>query len=224
MGNCYNLKEIAMSETTPKSAIFWDKLARRYAAKPISNVEAYEQTMDRVRHYLSKDASVLELGCGSGSTALQLANHVGHYRACDFSGEMIAIANEKLAQSDQANLDFIKADLHSESLDERAPYDAVLAFNVIHLFEDTPEALKRINALIKPDGLLISKTACLSGLYGLFRIPIFVMQLFGKAPPVRFISSKRLVALMQEAGFEIVEQGNFAKVKVAHFVVARKVR
>ncbi|WP_114009855.1 class I SAM-dependent methyltransferase [Cohaesibacter intestini] len=213
-----------MSETTPKSAVFWDKLARRYAARPISNVEAYEQTLDRVRHYLSTDASVLELGCGTGSTALLLASHVGQYRASDISGEMIAIANEKLAQSDQANLEFVKADLYAESLDEQAPYDALLAFNVIHLFEDTPDALKRINGLIKPDGLLISKTVCLSGLYGLLRIPIFFMQLFGKAPPVRFISAKRLARMMREAGFEIVEEGNFAKVKMAHFVVARKVR
>ena len=214
------MKDANMSKT----AAFWDKLARRYAERPISNMEAYEQTLERVRAYLAKDQSVLELGCGTGSTALLLADQVAQYQACDISSEMITIANEKLAQSGQDNLNFVTADLSDDSLDERAPYDALLAFNVIHLFEDTPQALDRINDLIKPDGLLISKTVCLSGWLGLLRIPLFFMQLVGKAPALRFISAKRLMTMMHEAGFEIVEEGIFANVKMAHFIIARKVK
>lgn len=205
------------------SAAFWDKLARKYAARPVSNEDAYKQTLDRVRQYLSKEDHVLELGCGTGTTALLLADHVKSYRASDISSEMIAIANEKREASCQTNLQCVTAGLNAPELDEQAPYDAVLAFNVIHLFDDTDQALSRIHHLVKPGGLLISKTVCLSGKYGFLRLPVFFMQLLGKAPLVRFMSGKALVNKMENAGFEIVEEGTFANIKIQHFVVARKV-
>ena len=204
------------------SAAFWDKLARKYAARPVSNEDAYQQTLDRVRHYLSKEDHVLELGCGTGSTALLLADQVKSYRASDISSEMIAIANEKREASQLTNLHCATAGLDAQELDAQAPYDAVLAFNVIHLFDDTDHALSRIQTLLKPGGLLISKTVCLSGKYSFLRLPIFLMQLLGKAPLVRFMSGKALIKKMEEAGYEIIEEGTFADVKIQHFVVARK--
>ena len=49
---------------------FWGKTAGRYAKMPIRYAEAYEYALERTRSYLAKTDRVLELGCGTGSTAL----------------------------------------------------------------------------------------------------------------------------------------------------------
>lgn len=37
---------------------FWDKAAKKYAAQPISDISAYEQTMERVVSHLTPQARV----------------------------------------------------------------------------------------------------------------------------------------------------------------------
>ena len=78
-------------------ARFWDRSSRKYAKSSIADLNGYERTLERTRAYLQPGDSVLELGCGTGTTALRLADGVQSYLATDISGGMIAIAEEKLA-------------------------------------------------------------------------------------------------------------------------------
>ena len=78
-------------------ARFWDRTSRKYAASAILDRAGYERTLDRTRALLGSGDRVLELGCGTGTTALLLADDVQHYLATDISAGMIAIANEKRA-------------------------------------------------------------------------------------------------------------------------------
>ena len=52
--------------------------APKYAKSPIKDVPAYEYTLGRTRSYLKPTDAVLELGCGTGGTALKLADAVAH--------------------------------------------------------------------------------------------------------------------------------------------------
>lgn len=83
--------------TIESDARFWDRAARKYAARPIAAPAEYERTLDRTRALLKSSDHVLELGCGTGTTALRLADGVERYLATDISPEMIAIANQKHA-------------------------------------------------------------------------------------------------------------------------------
>ena len=87
------------ADPAPRSpkARFWDKVARKYAANAIADIAGYEATLQRVRALLAPDQSVLEIGCGTGTTALRLASATRQMLATDVSTEMIAIAREKLA-------------------------------------------------------------------------------------------------------------------------------
>ena len=67
--------DITMAHTAA-DARFWDKSARKYAAAPIKDMEGYDRTVDRTRQLLRDTDTVLELGCGTGTTALKLAPHV----------------------------------------------------------------------------------------------------------------------------------------------------
>ena len=88
------------------NASFWDKAAEKYARDPISNMAAYEETRDKMRAILQPHHRVLEIGCGTGSTALELADRVASYLATDLSGEMIRIAKTKQTSETPPQLSF----------------------------------------------------------------------------------------------------------------------
>lgn len=207
-------------------ASFWDKVATRYARLPVRNEAAYAETLDRTRAYLKPTDRVLEIGCGTGTTALKLADSVESILATDVSGNMIGIATGKLAGGEAGNVSFRQAEIGADTLGGGA-FDVVLAFNLLHLIGDTAGAVRRVRDQLKPGGLFISKTVCLSEagplLRALFRLLIPVMQLFGKAPFVRFLKISELETLIGSEGFEIIETGNYPAKPPSRFIVARKV-
>lgn len=203
------------------SPAFWDRVARKYAARPIGNIPAYEATLDRTRQHLTASDRVLEIGSGTGSTAIELAPSVREYVASDVSGTMLEIAREKAEGAALPNLHFVQAAADQGTMPE-GPFDAVLAFNVLHLLDDLDGGLSNLHARLRPGGLLISKSVCLGGLLSLLRPVIGLMQLFGKAPHVLFLSADRLRARIEAAGFEIVETADFNNSANRPYFVARK--
>ncbi len=207
----------------PTAETFWDNIAEKYAASPIKNVDAYEETLARVRAHLKPEDNVLELGAGTGTTALKLAGDVARITSSDISANMMEIARAKAADEGVHNVRFVQATPMDAALDEDAPYDAALAFNLLHLVEDVPGALRHLHALLKPGGLFISKTPCIGQSFSIWPLVVPIMQAIGKAPYVRFLKASELEADFRAAGFEIVEAEAIPRGKPNHFVVARKV-
>lgn len=210
-----------MTPAETAKARFWDRAARRYAARPVADMGAYETTLERSRAWLKPGDQVLEIGCGTGTTALQLAPHAGCITGSDISPEMIAIAEEKRAAEGVGNVDFIAAPLSDARLADQA-FDVVLAFNVLHLLDDLPAALNRISSLLRPGGLMISKSPCLAEMSVALRLVIPAMRLVGKAPPVSFFGKATLRRAVEDAGFAIEESGLHADGGHSLFIVARK--
>jgi len=211
------------------TAAFWDKVAPKYAKSPIADMDAYTRTMDRTRRYLSASDTVLEVGCGTGSTSLLLAGHVHNITASDLSSSMVQIGSEKARAQGISNVKFVTAALSDLPIED-GPYDAILAFNVLHLVEDTPEAIRRINGLLKPGGIFISKTICRPQpgsapplKFRILKMALPLMQLVGMAPPVTFMKINELDDLISSEGFEIVETDNLPASPPSRFIVARKV-
>lgn len=210
--------------STARDARFWDRMARRYAKAKISDQGGYDRTLERVRALLDPHARVLELGCGTGSTALRLASGVQSYLATDISAQMIAIANEKHAVSSVEGLGFRAATVESLSF-EPDRYDAVLGFNYLHLVRDPQTALRQIHGLLVPGGLFISKTPCLGDMNILIRGALLpVMRTVGLAPHVSALNAQGLIELIGAAGFGIVaSEGHATKGRDTRpFVVARR--
>ncbi len=208
------------------AAKFWDRLADRYAKSPIDDMEAYEYTLGRTRSYLKETDRVLELGCGTGMTAVALAGAAGFVVASDLSANMVEIGKHRAAEAGARNVSFVQAGLDDEGLRED-PYDVVMAFNLLHLIEDTDAALAQIGEMVRPGGLFISKTVCLAEGGGTLKLRLLMlalplMQLIGKAPFVRFLKITELESAVELAGFKIIEAGNFPAKPPTRYLVARK--
>ncbi len=196
--------------TAADDARFWDKTAKRYAASKIADLGGYERTLERTRSFLQPSHRVLELGCGTGSTALRLASAVSSYLATDISERMISIARQKLDDNPVPNLSFrpaVAEDLVSE--DHR--FDAVLAYNYLHLVRDPAATLRTIGRLLKPQGMLISKTPCLGEINVMIRrVLLPVMRTIGQAPHVAVFSTKELRQMVVGEQLTIVAHENHA--------------
>jgi ubiquinone/menaquinone biosynthesis C-methylase UbiE len=132
--------------STATDARFWDRTSRKYATAAIADQAGYERTLDRTRALLGPDDRVLELGCGTGTTALRIAGDVQNYLATDISAEMIAIAEEKRPAGPVRSPVFRTATAEALA-PENGQFDAVLGFNYLHLVRDLPDTLRRIHAL-----------------------------------------------------------------------------
>ncbi len=208
------------------SATFWDNVADKYAASPISDKDAYQYTLDRTRSYLRASDHVLELGSGTGSTALLLASSVDTYVATDISPKMLEIGQRNAQEQGIGNVEFVATDA-GDAASEGAAYDAVLALNLLHLVPDLPAALANAHAMLKPGGHFISKTICLPEhgfplKFHAMRTALPIMRLLGKAPPVFFYRIDELEEAVQKAGFEIIETGNHPAQPPSRYIVARK--
>ena len=210
--------------TTESDVRFWDGAAKSYSKRTIPDEGAYKRTLDRTSGLLKPTDSVLELGCGTGTSALRLASAAKTYLATDISPAMIQIANDKLAGSETPGLSFRAAT--SETLAaEEARFNTVVAFNYLHLVRDVPATLQSIRSLLEDGGLFISKTGCVGEMNVFLRMAIPVARLVGKAPNISTFCEPDLVRMITAAGFEIVEKEMHASKGDDHrpFIVARKV-
>ena len=209
--------------STASDARFWDRSSKSYARSRISDQAGYERTLERTRALLKPGNSVLELGCGTGTTALRLADGVASYLATDISTGMIAIAEEKLAASPISALAFRTATADTLA-GEAMQFDVVLAFNYLHLVRDLADTLRSIHDLLAPGGLFMSKTPCLGDMNPLIRLAVPLMRAVGKAPHVGVFRAGQLSELTAAAGFEIVSTERHAsKGKDSRpFILARR--
>ncbi len=198
---------------------FWDSNAKKYAKSPIKNMAAYEKTLERVRTYLSESDNVLEVGCGTGSTALLLAGNVKQITGVDISSNMVGIAKGKARDQQVDNVSFVHGTVFDGTL-QAGSFDVVMAFSFLHLQEDMQGTIRRIRELLKPGGLFISKTVCLREKTRLLGVLIYLMQKVGYAPFVETLSYADIDDAIAKQGFEIIETGIYPP--PARFVVAKK--
>lgn len=214
-----------MPRTVTGDTRFWNRKARAYAASKIADVPGYEQTLARTINYFRQQHDVLEIGCGTGSSALRLAPFCRHYRATDAASEMIAIAHEKLAHAPDANVQFAVANAAIDERESANRYDRLLAFNVLHLVQDLEATVEACVSALRPGGLFISKTPCLREMHWLLpNVAVPLARLVGMAPHVLNLSENDLLQAMQRQGLAImsVERHGTRGRDFRPFIVARK--
>lgn len=205
------------TNSVPRAARFWNKAAKKYSASPVSDQESYEYKLERTAAYFSPEDRVLEIGCGTGSTALIHAPRVSHIDALDFSEAMIDIAREKAKGVENINFQVSMIEDWAET-----DYDMVMAHSLLHLLEDLDGTLAKVHSVLKRGGVFVSSTVCIRDLNPLLPLVLPIGGLFGLIPKVLNLTESRLIEHLVKAGFQIEENWR-PKKGAAVFLVARKV-
>jgi ubiquinone/menaquinone biosynthesis C-methylase UbiE len=199
---------------------FWDRMAPKYARKPVGDPDAYHEKLALLASLLRPKDRVFEIGCGTGTTALRLAPGVAHYTATDGSRAMIRIAGAKLGPGAPANVTFQHVDAAEQVAG--APFDAICAFSLLHLVEDVPTVLAAVHAQLKPGGLFLSKTVCMKAAAWPIRFLVPALTTLRIAPRVTPLSRMDLVRFLEEASLRVERTEHLGKNRMSPIIVARK--
>jgi ubiquinone/menaquinone biosynthesis C-methylase UbiE len=198
---------------------FWNKVANKYAKSPVADQASYEKKLQITQNYLQPEMEVLEIGCGTGTTALIHAPFVQRIHALDFSETMIEICREKAESLSIENVFFECKDIESLSK-EKNHYDVVMAHSVLHLVDDKQSTIDNAYDLLKPGGIFVSSTVCLTGFYVVLKSFWPVMYWLGIFPSLRFFSSQALIDAHISSGFTIDYQWQASSNSL--FLIAKK--
>ena len=201
---------------------FWDLISSKYAASPISDRLAYEAKIQKIKSYLTTEDVVLDIGCATGTQCADIADNIKQVIGIDISSKLLAIAEHRKAERKQDNIEFIKTSLFDEHF-QTGTFNVVLAFYVLHFFEDIDVVFKRINDLLLPNGLFISETACLGDKNIIMGMLLRMAGSIGLLPKINLLTTKQLEQALEKAGFRIVEKVSFSKSNSEYTLFAKKI-
>ena len=137
---------------------FYTRFGESFSATRHRIQPGVQQVLDR----LKGDESVLDLGCGNGELARELAKrgHRGSYLGVDFS---LPLLQDAESQPDGFSARFVQVDLTelsavSSQLSVKEGWSVVTAFAVLHHIPSTElrlNILRTIHQLLNKDGLFI---------------------------------------------------------------------
>jgi ubiquinone/menaquinone biosynthesis C-methylase UbiE len=123
---------------------FWDRYGRR--------------TVERLA--LAPGSTVLDVGCGSGASAIPAAEIVGpagHVVGVDLADRLLALARAKAAQRSLRNAEFIPGDMERLEFPGGA-FDAVVCVFAIFFVPDMARQVRQLWRLVRPGGRLAVTT------------------------------------------------------------------
>ena len=97
----------------------------------------------------SKGAA-LDIGCGSGILAFELAQYYDNAVAVDLSEKMLAIASQKRSAP---NIEYIQMDASQLALDRQ--FDLIVSAATFHHLPNLPAALDAIKKMLNPHGKIV---------------------------------------------------------------------
>lgn len=203
-----------------KSEKFWDKSANGYDKEEMKDKDGRAKILERTKRYLKKEDNVLDYGCATGILANQIAANAEMVYGMDISSKMIQIAQNKANELNIQNVNYSHTTIFDKNYKEET-FDVILGVYVLHLLDDMPKVLSRINELLKPGGLFISVTPCL-GKRTLTGISLSLLSKIGLIPSLKTYSVSELENFITNQDFKIIEKECLQKKGQQYFIVAKK--
>ena len=129
----------------------WDLYAPIYERAMRSDKKIYQFMYDRIPETI-RNKDVLEIATGPGLLAKHVASASKMIIATDYSEGMIAQAKKGVYPT---KLRFEVADATALPYEDDS-FDAVIISNALHIIPEPERALREINRVLRPDGVLIA--------------------------------------------------------------------
>ncbi|NJM61006.1 MAG: class I SAM-dependent methyltransferase [Oscillatoriales cyanobacterium RU_3_3] len=100
-----------------------------------------------LKNLSSSKGAALDMGCGSGILASELAKYYDRVVGIDISEKMLEIARHKRSES---NIEYIQMDVSCLEFDRQ--FDLIVSASTFHHLNHLPTTLQSIKKLLKPQG------------------------------------------------------------------------
>lgn len=201
---------------------FWQRYAPIYWMFVKGAGKAYDNIADKVSAYISKDAKVLELACGTGEFTFRLAKKCKNWTATDFSENMLKEAKNTYDKRGEniEGLCFEWQDATNLPYEDES-FDAVMIANALHIMPEPEKALAEIKRVLKPGGMLFAPTFMYREGSG-FLLRSGLLKLFGFKSYLS-LSGGEFAEFIEKQGFQVLEC-DIIKCKVSPLccLIARK--
>jgi 2-polyprenyl-3-methyl-5-hydroxy-6-metoxy-1,4-benzoquinol methylase len=182
----------------------WDARAERWDARAEVNALAPDRNRELDRIWdalrLSRDARLLDAGCGSGQLAIAFAERGALVTGIDLSAEMISRARDHASERG-VEIEWRTGDV-THLADPLAVFDAIHARVLFQFVPDVPGTLRELRRVLKPGGrLLASVPGALSPIYR----ASWMRHLPGGDPGNNYLLPWELENLMREYGWRVID-------------------
>jgi SAM-dependent methyltransferase len=188
--------------------------ARWHTKITAQQVNMRETLIEQAR--LERGMRVLELACGTGDPAIEIARRVGpegHVTATDLSAGMLDTCRRNAAAAGLANMDFAIADAEKLNFDSAA-FDRVTSRLGVMYFVDVQRALSEIRRVLVRGGVVALQVwgPAEESPYFLNAVGSFMRRLNPSPPPpdapgpLRFAPHGKLAKALTLAGFRDVRE------------------
>ncbi len=187
-----------------RSRADWDARAERWHARAEVNALAADRSVELDRIWdvlrLTRDARLLDAGCGSGQWAIAFAERGARVTGIDLSPEMIRLARAH-ASARGLDIEWRTGDV-TRLADPLAVFDAIHARVLLQFVPDVPGALRELRRVLRPGGrLLASVPGALSPIYR----ASWMRHLPGADPGTNYLLPWELENLLLEYGWRVID-------------------
>lgn len=154
---------------------------------------------------ITKDDSVLELGCGTGRYSILIAETEAQLTSADQSPAMLEETRKKLAGLE--NVCVRREDCFDTSFTDSA-FDVVFMGNLLHIVKTPENAVREAYRILKPGGKLLAIDYTSKGMSGMAiaRMVFTILTTWGlPSKDNRAVAPEDLRQMAVAAGFEIRE-------------------
>ncbi|MEG4941503.1 class I SAM-dependent methyltransferase [Microcoleus sp. F4-D5] len=103
-----------------------------------------------IKNLSTSKGAALDIGCGSGILAFELAQYYDKVVAVDLSAKLLAIASQKRSAP---NIEYIQMDASKLVLDRK--FDLIVSDATFHHLHNLPAALSAIKKMLNPHGKIV---------------------------------------------------------------------
>lgn len=188
--------------TTANTKQSWDQhWGSKATIKRLKNINtAYPEVIELLLSLTNEKSNCIELGCGSGTYAIELLANKRNCIASDFSKDALELAKIKGRELYNIEVPTQVVDIYNIPYPDNA-FDLIFSDGLIeHL--DIPKALQETKRALKPGGWMVAKVPAGSLLY---KIVFYLLSPVENRPYEAWLSKKEWQEKLIDSGFQNIE-------------------